>query len=642
MASPIVFISPSRALQRSFSRVSEELGKNIPVLIGELAAGARLAAELEEQGVDVIISRGGTSAAICRTVTEIPIIDIRVAGFDVLLALKKASRSSRRLVVAGCAVFTQGIEEVEDLLGVSLRVITVDENSDAAAESLRGQLSAATKEGFSWVVGDTFAVRAAQGFGLNATLIQSGRESLMNAILEAEKVASVRRQEFERSERLHCITNHAHEGIVSVGCDGNIDLINPSAERILAVRAPHILGQSLSRIVQDEQILGQIRKGYKQLGTIVSYGDVKIAANIVPVTPDGCPGRVIMTFQETSRIESVERKLRQELSAKGLTATRSFEDLVGDSAILADLKIEASEYAQVSSPILLSGETGVGKEIFAQAIHNASPRRDRPFVAINCAELPEHLLESELFGYVEGAFTGALRKGKQGLVALAHGGTVFFDEIGEISHSIQLRLLRFIQEKQIRRIGDDKLIPVDIRVVAATNQTLGRLVQEGTFREDLFYRLNVLNLSIPPLRSRPEDIPGLVEHFIQTSNRRLDRNVCAVSQQAMQMLRRYPWPGNARQLENIVERLVIRARTETIAAALVEAVLESESSHAPGGNGLGSRGTVGSGDTLKEIELSVIDRVLTEEDGNLSRAATRLGIGRTTLWRRMRDTRVQQ
>lgn len=263
----------------------------------------------------------------------------------------------------------------------------------------------------------------------------------------------------------------------------------------------------------------------------------------------------LLLFRQAVEIEKLEHDYRMRLYSKGLVAKYQFDDIYGESPSFQKVLQIARKIARSNSTVLLLGETGTGKELLAQAIHNASPRRREPFVGVNFAAISESLLESELFGYEEGAFTGARKGGHIGWFELAHKGTIFLDEIGDASGAIQNRLLRVLQERQIMRVGGNKVIPTDIRVVAATNQDLKQMIAEGTFRADLYYRLNILPIHLPPLRHRQEDIPWLVERFIRKYSYDLRRPPFTLSKEAMKAMQEYEWPGNIRELENVVEYL---------------------------------------------------------------------------------------
>ncbi|HHV61280.1 MAG TPA: sigma 54-interacting transcriptional regulator [Firmicutes bacterium] len=376
-----------------------------------------------------------------------------------------------------------------------------------------------------------------------------------------------------------------------------------------------------------------------EVGKIRNIGGVQVITNRIPIVLDDRPVGAVVTFLDIGRIQSLEAKARKELATRGLVARVNFSDIIGSSGVMLRLIETARRYSQVDAPILICGETGTGKEMFAQAIHNASPRAGGPFVAVNCAALPESLLESELFGYVEGAFTGARRQGKLGLFELAHRGTIFLDEVSEMPLSVQARFLRVIQEKEVIRLGDDKVIPVDIRIIAATNRDLEALVQEGKFRRDLYYRLDVLNLTLPPLRERGrEDIRACLEYFMRKCELRLGHPLKMLSPEDMEAVLNYRWPGNIRELENFVERLGALANPEdgSVPAGLVKSMLSCNNAL---GDGDLRESNEGRARSLREVELEAIERALRECGGNKRKAAALLGISQTTLWRRLKTAK---
>jgi DNA-binding NtrC family response regulator len=307
--------------------------------------------------------------------------------------------------------------------------------------------------------------------------------------------------------------------------------------------------------------------------------------------------------------------------------------LIAGSAQMAQVLDFVQRVAPTDATVLIQGESGTGKEVIAKAIHHASARARGPFVAINCGALPEALLESEIFGHVKGAFTGASAN-KKGLFEEAGRGTLLLDEIGEMAASLQVKLLRALQSGEIRPVGSTQAITVDVRVIAATNRDLEQLVHQGAFREDLFYRLNVIPLLLPALRERREDIPLLAEHFLARAGQRLGRPL-RMSPAAMDRLLRYPWPGNVRELENAIERSAILARQEVIEA-------DDLPPHVRGDIALGPAPSLEREQTLAQSERAHIIRTLERCGWNHSRAAETLGIGRTTLWRKLKEYRIDR
>ncbi len=331
--------------------------------------------------------------------------------------------------------------------------------------------------------------------------------------------------------------------------------------------------------------------------------------------------RLVERTLEHRRLQGENRLLRQELGAQ-----KQARSLVGTSAALDTVRVRLRRVAAVRSNVVIEGESGTGKELAARAIHDLGPDADRPFVVIDCGALSDTLLESELFGHERGAFTGAVRT-KQGLLESASGGTVFLDEIGNISPAMQTRLLRVIQEQQLTRVGGVRPIGIDVRFIAASNRDLAMLVTEGIFREDLYHRLNVLDIRMPPLRDRPEDVPLLVRHFLDAFNRQHARQLESFDDKTMQQLQSRPWTGNIRELHNLVERCAALADGPRL-------LLEEGAGQARGMQ----ESLTADWPTLAELEARYIEQVLTACDGNKTKAAARLGIDKTTLWRRLRKS----
>lgn len=641
----IAFIAPYPKLAELFAEICRELKKEIQIEIGDLEEGAHKATKLEEEGLDVIISRGGTAIAIKSQVTDIPVVEVQVSGYDLIRALHQARKEADKIVVAGFGPFTYGIEDLEEILGVHLKVMTLKEEWIHQTNLIEEKLKEAKKQEYHWLVGDNISVEMAKGLGMNTVLIKSGKEALIQAIFEAERVAKVRKQEMEKTKRLKSIIDFAYTGIISINQDGNIDSFNPEAEDIFEKKAYKVIGKNIEDVLPGTGLLEAIKAGTQEYEKIWTVGNKKVAANVIPVKVNGEVVGVVSTFHKISQIQKMEQKIREELYLKGYTADNTFDDIIGQSKIIQQAKEEAKNFAQIDSPLLLCSETGTGKDLFAQAVHNASPRRNKFFVAFNCAALPPNLLESELFGYIEGAFTGAMKKGKMGLFEQAHEGTIFLDEIGEIPIDTQAKLLRVLEERKVRRLGDDKLTPVNVRIIAATNKDLKQLVMEKKFREDLYYRLDVLNLRLPPLRERKEDIPILIDYFLKKNKYKLKKIIKGFSREGMRIMVNYRWPGNVRQLENIVERLMVRTREGFIMTSLVRDTLSSQpeykadlgAAHDLGGNASPYRHNILLQGKLEDIEKDIIKRVLEEEQGNKMAVADRLGISRTTLWRKLKS-----
>lgn len=352
---------------------------------------------------------------------------------------------------------------------------------------------------------------------------------------------------------LEAIMQKINNGVIATDEAGNIVMCNKTAERMFGINKDQVLGKNADEVLPNLEINKPLVTGESDENIEKRYQDKHILINRIPLEYDNGINGAVLTAYEFSEVEKIEKKLRQHVYSKGHVARYTFEDIYGRNEMLRKQISNAKKFAPLDMAVLIEGETGTGKELMAHAIHNGSTRKHGPFVAINCAALPKDLLESELFGYEEGAFTGARKGGKPGLFEQAHLGTIFLDEIGEIPPEIQVKLLRVIEAKEVMRIGSDCLISVDVRIIAATNRNLRSMVDARKFREDLYFRLNVLKVYLPPLRDRREDIIPLMDRML----REYEKSVHGfLSEEVCRVLTQYNWPGNVRELRNIAEFLV--------------------------------------------------------------------------------------
>ncbi|MGH9650677.1 MAG: sigma-54 interaction domain-containing protein, partial [Terriglobales bacterium] len=327
-----------------------------------------------------------------------------------------------------------------------------------------------------------------------------------------------------------------------------------------------------------------------------------------------------------------DRALRQENRVLKRELRRGLEHLLGESARLKGVKELVATVAPTSSTILITGESGTGKELVARAIHACSPRADRPFVSVNCGAFPETLLESELFGYMKGAFTGAAGN-KKGLFESADSGTIFLDEIAEMTMTMQVKLLRVLQERKVRPLGSNEEVKVDVRVIAATNKDLQQRVREGAFREDVYYRISVIPIELPPLRDRREDIPLLAMNFLRKFARAMNRPIHKIDEEAMKALERYDWPGNVRELENAIERAVVLCKGHLIDVDDLPPKLVSAAQSTLDPDDLENRSLR---EAMEEPEKRILETALRANGWNRQLTAEKLGINRTTLYKKMK------
>lgn len=574
----------------------------------------KIAGKMEKNSeADVFVCSGNFSSLSCPLSN--PVVEIKVTGYDMLLALKKAKEYSNKIsIVTHKNNKIQYLHEIQDILTVSVKQLSY--NNPFEAEKILNKLF---KEGVDNIIGPGLVFELANKLGMHATLIYS-EDGVNKALATAISIALSKKKESERAERFRIIMDFAHEGIVATDKNGIVTVINPQAEKITKVSRKAAIGCPIEKVLPNDGIAKVLQSGKPEINQIHAIREVKVVTNMVPLIVNNEVAGAVATFKDVSAIQEAEEKIRKKTYEKGLVAKFYLNDILGNSEQISEAKRKALLYAQSESTVLIIGESGTGKELFAQGIHNASIRSKRPFVAINCQALPDNLLESELFGYEEGAFTGAKKGGKPGIFEIAHGGTIFLDEIGEISPKLQSRLLRVLEEYEVMRIGSSRIRHVNIRVIAATNINLWERVNQGKFREDLYYRLNVLELNVPPLRSRKKDIPLLVTKFL--SELRSDLKESEIAKIAKHPLFiKYGWPGNIRELKNIVERFAVlfSGNLDEVSYLLSNIFNKQVKS------------------TVAISEYNEINRVLNDVRGNKTEAARRLGMSRTTLWRKLKQ-----
>lgn len=619
----VVIIAPFKGLRDISAELVRERHLPVDVVLGDLSEGVRAAKEAVSKGTGVIISRGGTYQMIKEAVS-VPVVEIQVSAYDILRALKSYLGTGEIIGAVGYENVVYGVETLAEILDINIyKVIFRDED-----EAPR-QVYEAAQKGIKTFVGDTIGIRTVTEMGLSGSLITSGKEAILQAIEEAFRVMQVRTQEKARAEQLKAIIDFVHDGIMAVDSEANITIFNRMAENIFRKSGAEIAGKNVISVIETSKLPEVLKTGKPQIGELQQVGDIMIATNRVPIVVDGRVFGAVATFQDVTQIQKMEQKIRRELYHKGLVAKYNFEDIVHKSRVMEETIGQAKRYAHLDSTVLILGETGTGKELFAQSIHNESPRSKGPFVAINCAALPENLLESELFGYVEGSFTGARKGGKMGLFEMAHKGTIFLDEIGDMPLNLQSRLLRVIQEKEVMRIGDDRIIPVDVRIIASTNRNLEESIARGEFRKDLYYRLNILSLHLPPLRERKEDIKPLAEYFLRVYARKMRKDLKGITEEALMGLIKYDYPGNVRELEGILERAVALSNGMFIDIGDIKDI-KSERNDT---EGYVTNDMV----TIKDVESMLINRAMELSGNNKTKAAKLLGINRTTLWRKLNE-----
>ncbi len=457
-----------------------------------------------------------------------------------------------------------------------------------------------------------------------------------------------------RLRQLEAVFEHCHDGISIVDRHGKIVSSNPAMQRLYNLKPDDYVGKNVDDLVNEGIFNRSVSSRVLATGrpfTILQEvrSGVRCLTTGVPVMgEDGRVEMVVVNSHDVTELYALKESLRQSQKLAGgyqaeLTDMRiaqmQKEDIVVRSKKMLDILDLARRLAAVDTTVLIVGESGCGKEVVATLLHRASPRRsEKSFIKVNCGAIPRDLLEAELFGYEYGAFTGAAKEGRPGLFELADGGSIFLDEVGELPLDLQVKLLRVLQEKEFKRIGGSKVVRVDVRVIAASNRNLQDLVNQGKFREDLYYRLNVVPLKVPPLRERKEDIVALAQHYVRHFNRRYGFEK-VLSAELIDVMESYHWPGNVRELVNLVERMVVTSKGNILGAE--EFPLDTAAPNLlQAGGGCIPRG-VNIHEVLSETEKNVIFSVLQNSRSTAS-AARSLGISRATLARKMRKYGIRR
>ncbi|KHF42026.1 Fis family transcriptional regulator [Halalkalibacter okhensis] len=443
------------------------------------------------------------------------------------------------------------------------------------------------------------------------------------------------------------ILDIAYEGVVLVDRNGFVVKLNQAYRNFLGILSDEVIGKHVTEVIDNTELHITAKTGVPQRGKVQVIQGQKMIVHRIPIWQNnelvGAIGmlifegvselyRILEHATQTTKDHPSSLTASKETRKAELSSMNTFDRILGVSDEMYACKRLSKKAAKTNATVLITGETGTGKEIFAQAIHQSSGRSEGPFVAINCAAIPENLLESELFGYVEGAFTGAKKSGSQGKFELANGGTIFLDEIGDMPKHMQTKILRVLEERKVMKVGGSEEIPINVRVIAATHHTLHEKVKEGAFREDLYYRLNVIELEIPSLRRRRADIPILFSHYLKQFSKENNVEVKKVDPKAMELLMSYDWPGNIRQLLNTAEQLVTLVDGEVIKPIDLPSIIKDQQRNI-------------NVPPLKlersEKEKLLIEQILEEVGGNKTEAAKRLGIHRTTLHKKLKQYNVK-
>jgi transcriptional regulator with PAS, ATPase and Fis domain len=599
-------IVPDPKLRRVLEKIRGETGMEMSLHMGLYDDAAPIARRLAAAGARVLISRGETATIIRNCNLPVPVLEIPITECDVTPLLVQALRVSPRFAVAGFGQVVRSAQAITSVLGPEVEIFQIE-----SVKAIPEILAELERRKFTVVIGNPQLVDLAQAKGMIGFPLTSREETVMAVLREAMKLVDLSRSGFAWQMRHQALLETTREKFFLLDSEG----------RMLNSNTP----DAPLDFTDFPELLDAVQSNRNWSGIITDRGQTFVCkANPVYAGEQNCGAIVLLESARPLAMDAQRENLR-----KGFIARVTFEDILCRSERMKEFIGTAKRCSQSDAAVLIQGESGSGKELLAQSIHNNSLRRLGPFVSISCSSIPAELMESELFGYQGGAFTGARKSGKSGLFELAHNGTVFLDEIGELPMPLQAKLLRVLEEKSFLRIGGDRMHHVDVRVIAATNRALADMVRQNAFRDDLYFRLAVLRLDMPPLRERKEDIPLLLKHYLARGSMQNNLQKPRLDEGALALLRQYPFPGNVRELRSIAERLAISCPGGTVSRDLLMAFLDFPETlpagHCPPAPRAGR---------AHAEEAVLIRKTLAECGYNRACAARVLGLAPSTLWRK--------
>ncbi|HYE81421.1 MAG TPA: sigma 54-interacting transcriptional regulator [Clostridia bacterium] len=605
----------------------------VEIAIGVLDKAVELAKRYQAGGFDLIISRGVTGVLI-RSAVSIPVILVDITNFDIIRTLYNARQYGKKLAFLQ---YSRGLKYhdfdfIREILGMNedeLQILYFRNDGE-----LQEQVNNANNSSVDVIIATgAYILELARQQGFKTIMVRSTKEAIYNAFQQAEDILNFQHVGQELYRYFQLLSEASPTGLIFLDACENVRYVSGPAGNLLKIDTSRTVNRKFADLCAASPAL----KGlvfWQNTGQIHFEGTDLLVKKLVLHQGDKVTGYAIEISYPTASVTVADPRNNEGLRNQGLVARYHFCDIVGNSEAITKTITKAKSYGKTDLTILITGESGTGKEVLANSIHNVSARKDRPFVAVNCATLPQSLLESELFGYEDGAFTGAKRGGRLGLFEMAQGGTIFLDEISEITMPAQAQLLRVLQEKVIRRVGGNKIISVDVRVIAASNADLLERIKTGQFREDLFYRLNVLNIRIPPLRERKEDIPLLIKYFLEKQADSAQDVV--IPELFMRKLQAYKWPGNIRELENFVDKFAILSQDTQNGHPLWEDLFMDFSHYERLSQSGDQRSLNIKIDTLRRMELQIIEMLYERYGGDKSELARMLGISRSNLWSKLK------
>lgn len=620
----IVIFSVSSTITQRIINVLIERKLEIPVYEFRYSDVLNKANEMIQSGTRIIISRGGT-AALLRNNIPIPVIEIAHDFHGVYRILQEAKNKSQKIAAIGFPQFCRALRHYQSMTNDEFKICQVYNHHDI--ENVIKNLS---ENDYHMVIGGLTVAEMAKKYNLNVIEGDADNNSIEQAINEAHGLLKYINRENLKLVMSHAALNQSREGIMCVDQLGEIIHINAIGMTLFQCQ----VGDKLFKKEVFKDIYASMINESNVKEQAIEINGTLVSLSVRHFSNRHNSYAVITGLSQESTLWQQTTSKKSHL--RGYATSYSFDNIIAQSPIMHQVIQKARLCAQHELPVHILGDTGTGKELFAQSIHHVSARSHGPFVALNCAAIPESLLESELFGYAEGAFTNARKGGKPGVFEMATNGTVFIDEISEAPLSVQVKLLRVLQEKQFSRLGGDTLLSADFRLITASNKDLGQLVASGEFRQDLYYRINILELQLPSLRERPEDIMVLIHHLLQQQNKHHTFTADAVN-----CLQNYDWPGNIRELQAVIYRLIVLLDGNTVNKEVLQQISHlSPACHQSVSLVSDHMLVADESDLLKKQEKQLIASVIEKTDGDRTRASAILGISPTTLWRKLKQHNI--
>ena len=620
----IVIFSVSSTITQRIINVLIERKLEIPVYEFRYSDVLNKANEMIQSGTRIIISRGGT-AALLRNNIPIPVIEIAHDFHGVYRILQEAKNTSQKISAIGFPQFCRALRHYQSMTNDEFKICQVYNHHDI--ENVIKNLS---ENDYHMVIGGLTVAEMAKKYNLNVIEGDADNNSIEQAINEAHGLLKYINRENLKLVMSHAALNQSREGIMCVDQLGEIIHINAIGMTLFQCQ----VGDKLFKKEVFKDIYASMINESNVKEQAIEINGTLVSLSVRHFSNRHNSYAVITGLSQESTLWQQTTSKKSHL--RGYATSYSFDNIIAQSPIMHQVIQKARLCAQHELPVHILGDTGTGKELFAQSIHHVSARSHGPFVALNCAAIPESLLESELFGYAEGAFTNARKGGKPGVFEMATNGTVFIDEISEAPLSVQVKLLRVLQETQFSRLGGDTLLSADFRLITASNKDLGQLVASGEFRQDLYYRINILELQLPSLRERPEDIMVLIHHLLQQQNKHLTFTADAVN-----CLQNYDWPGNIRELQAVIYRLIVLLDGNTVNKEVLQQISHlSPACHQSVSLVSDHMLVADESDLLKKQEKQLIASVIEKTDGDRTRASAILGISPTTLWRKLKQHNI--